>query len=200
MKLHYNKRITAERITKLKPNEVFVFGSNLSGIHGAGAAKLAADKFGAILYKGIGHYGNTYAIPTKNEFIQTMSVDTIQKYVRDFIHYADQHPHVIFLVTEIGCGLAGYEPKEIAPLFRGCMYLENVHLPQRFWNILVPQSLPVKDLSDNISIPRPIYDLCTRALQEWKEDLESGINDGIYEEGQETLDEINEALEFLNIK
>lgn len=131
-----NDRITPDNITELKDNEVFVFGSNLAGIHGAGAAKLARMKFGAKLYKGEGRYGRTYAIPTKDETINTLPKFEISIVVNRFINYATKCPDDVFLVTEIGCGLAGYTPEDIAPMFMRAKDIKNIHLPQRFWNII----------------------------------------------------------------
>lgn len=117
-------------ITKLEPNEVFVFGSNLGGIHGAGAA-LTARKWGAILGKGTGIQGQTYAIPTKDKTIsRSLTIEEIRPYVDEFYNYAEIHQEKIFLVTEIGCGLAGYHPSDISPLFK--RKLNNVILPERF--------------------------------------------------------------------
>ena len=96
---------------------IFVFGSNLSGIHGAGAARTAFQKHGAIYGEGIGHFGNSYAIPTKDRNIITLSIPAIRIYVDQFINYAKDHPHFIFQVTRIGCGLAGHNDNQIAPLF-----------------------------------------------------------------------------------
>lgn len=127
-------RYTPENISHLENKEIFVFGSNQAGIHGAGAAKLAFDKFGAVWLKGVGHEGKTYAIPTKDYGIKTLSLDKIGEYVKEFMEYADKNPDFTFLVTEIGCGLAGYTPKEIAPLFKG--YPLNVVLPKNFVDVL----------------------------------------------------------------
>lgn len=124
-------------ITELKPNEIFVFGSNLSGIHGGGAAWLAHNKFGAVWGEGIGMTGRCYAIPTKSERIErTLRIDEIEPFVKQFIIYAKDNRDQIFLVTEIGCGLAGYSPKYIAPLFKDAINIENIRLPQSFINIL----------------------------------------------------------------
>jgi hypothetical protein len=126
-------RITPNNITKLKPNEIFVFGSNESGIHGAGAAKLAREQFGAILGKGYGLQGQSYAIPTKGPYAQyVLNLDKIQTFVNKFIEFSKTRPDLIFLVTEIGCGLAGYKPKDIAPLFKDAQELENIYLPEKF--------------------------------------------------------------------
>lgn len=129
-------RITPDNITELKPNEVFVFGSNLSGLHGKGAAKTAM-KWGAKYRQGVGIQGSTYGIPTKGiSVMNTLSLTTIQEYVDEFIEWAKYHRGNTFLVTEIGCGLAGYRPKDIAPLFKKAIDVENIHLPKRFWHKL----------------------------------------------------------------
>jgi hypothetical protein len=130
-------RITPDNIQTLKPNEIFVFGSNLSGIHGGGAARLAYEKFGAIYGQGVGIMGQSYAIPTKSEGIKrTLSIAEIKPHVYKFISWARYHCGNTFLVTEIGCGLAGYEPKDIAPLFKESINIQNIYLPQRFIDII----------------------------------------------------------------
>lgn len=130
-----NRRITPENITKLEDNQVFVFGSNEAGVHGAFAAKLAR-KFGAIWGQAEGLQGKSYAIPTKNTDIITLRLNDIRVYVDNFIEFAINNHQYTFLVTAIGCGAAGYEPKDIAPLFKGAVNLENVWLPKSFWNVL----------------------------------------------------------------
>ena len=120
---------TPENITSLKPNEIFVFGSNLAGRHGKGAAKQAL-KFGAIRGEGVGPAGQTYGIPTKCWNLGTLDTSTIRRYVGDFLDYAKSHQELTFLVTPIGCGLAGYSPKDIAPMFAGAP--SNVILPTCF--------------------------------------------------------------------
>ena len=129
-------RTTPNNITELKDNEVFVFGSNEVGIHGAGAAALAYKKFGAEYLNGVGAMGKSYAIPTKDKKIETLSIGEIEHYVNQFIDHAVNWNDSIFLVTEIGCGLAGYYPEDIAPLFKEAINIENIYLPERFWNIL----------------------------------------------------------------
>ncbi len=130
--------LSLPNITELRENEIFVFGSNLSGYHGAGAAKTAM-KWGAIFGQPFGLQGQTYAIPTVGVRLQRiLRPDEIRVYVDDFIKFAKEHPELTFLVTEIGCGLAGHEPKDIAPLFEGAKELDNVYLPQRFLEILFP--------------------------------------------------------------
>ncbi len=126
-----NGRITSPRITELQPGEIFVFGSNLEGHHGGGAALLAWKKWGAIWGQGTGLQGQTYGIPTMHG-----GPDRIKPYVDEFISFARQHPELTFLVTEVGCGIAGFRPAEIAPLFRDAVDVENIHLPQRFWEVL----------------------------------------------------------------
>lgn len=114
--------------TTPRHGEVFVFGSNLAGIHGAGAAK-AALKFGAKLGVGIGPSGSSYAIPTKDEYLRTLPLNTIELYVDRFKRFTLQYSTVEFFVTRVGCGLAGYHDKDIAPMFKGvgdnCSFSEN---------------------------------------------------------------------------
>jgi len=129
------KQVTPPNITSIGENQIFVFGSNLSGIHGAGAAKTAL-KWGAIMGQGVGLQGQTYAIPTKSEGIsRTLSVDEIRPYVYDFISFAKDHPELTFLVTEIGCGLAGHNADDIGPLFISAWDLDNVILPKTFQKV-----------------------------------------------------------------
>ena len=107
---------------------IFVFGSNLAGRHGKGAA-LHAKKFcGAIYGQGVGLQGNSYAIPTKDEKLQPLPLEDIAEHVCDFITFAFLHPELRFEVTPIGCGLAGYKPDQIGPLFTGVP--PNVVIPQ----------------------------------------------------------------------
>jgi hypothetical protein len=122
---------TSERINSLKPDEVFVFGSNLAGMHGGGAARVAVDKFGAIWGQGVGLQGQSYAIPTMQG-----GIETIKPYVDDFIEFAKAHADKIFLVTRIGCGIAGFRDEQIAPLFKEALPLENVILPRSFVSVL----------------------------------------------------------------
>lgn len=118
-------------ITSLQPDEVFVFGSNLAGMHGGGAARLALERFGAVWGQGVGLQGQSYAIPTMQG-----GVETIAPYVDEFIGFARQHPELKFLVTEIGCGIAGFTPAEIAPLFARALDVDNIYLPARFVALL----------------------------------------------------------------
>ncbi len=118
---------TPERITDLKADEVFVFGSNLAGMHGGGAAYIAFQKFGAVMGCGVGLRGQSYAIPTMQG-----GVETIKPYVDVFIEFAQAHPELFFYVTRIGCGIAGFRDKEIAPLFIAGRDVENICLPKSF--------------------------------------------------------------------
>ena len=128
----YNRRYTPDRISKLKENEIFVFGSNLEGSHDGGAAKLAYNRFGAVWGLGTGIQGRSYAIPTMQG-----GVETIRPFVAAFIQFAKQNTTLTFLVTRIGCGIAGFRDEEIAPLFEDALDLENVILPKEFVENLV---------------------------------------------------------------
>lgn len=128
------ERVSETIIKKLEANEVFVFGSNLSGRHGKGAAKTALG-WGAKWGQASGIQGKTYGIPTKDHSVRrTLSIREIKPFVDEFIEWAKYHAGNKFLVTEIGCGLAGYKPKDIAPLFKEVINLENVFLPITFIN------------------------------------------------------------------
>jgi hypothetical protein len=109
---------------------VFCFGSNLAGIHGAGAALYARKHHGAIYGQGIGLQGNSYGIPTKDARIVTLPIKDITKYVNQFIEFAKTHPEMTFNVTRVGCGLAGYTDIQIAPLFKNAP--ENCVLPDEW--------------------------------------------------------------------
>jgi len=124
-------RVTPSWIDDLQENQVFVFGSNLAGMHGGGAARVARLRFGAVMGNGVGMQGRSYAIPTMQG-----GTETIRPYVNDFIAYAKEHPELTFLVTPIGCGIAGFEPEDIAPLFEEASNVENIWLPESFWEVL----------------------------------------------------------------
>ena len=118
------KRTTPNLITSLQPNEIFVFGSNLRGMHAGGAAYIAYRKFGAIMGQGVGLQGQSYAIPTMQG-----GVETIRPYVEEFIEFAKEHKDLTFLVTRIGCGIAGSTDEEIAPSLQSAHQVENIVLP-----------------------------------------------------------------------
>ncbi|MDR1348839.1 MAG: hypothetical protein LBJ63_10545 [Prevotellaceae bacterium] len=124
------KRISSNSISHLAPNEIFVFGSNLQGFHGGGAARTAHRKFGAVWGQGVGLHGQTYAIPTMQG-----GIETIKPYIDEFLAFAKAHLELNFLVTEIGCGIAGFTVEEIAPLFSSAIDedIENVYLPESFY-------------------------------------------------------------------
>lgn len=125
-------QFTPETIVTLEPNQIFVFGSNEGGFHGAGAAALAYKKFGAIWGQGDGLQGQCYGISTKDRKIRTLPLHKIQVKIARFLRVAAQHPDKEFLVTKIGCGLAGYTEKEIGSLFKGETIPSNVLLPEAF--------------------------------------------------------------------
>jgi len=125
-------KFTPENITSLEQDEIFVFGSNLAGIHAGGAARVAYERFGAIMGQGVGIQGQSYAIPTMHG-----GVEEIKPYVDEFIALAREWDQNTFYVTRIGCGIAGFTDEEIAPLFADAIELYNVRLPESFYNIIV---------------------------------------------------------------
>lgn len=120
------KYYDSEKITGLNEDEIFVFGSNLRGIHGAGAAKTAREKFGAKQGFGHGLTGRSYALATKDEEVRTLPLIYVNYYVAEFMYIATISRDYMFIVTKVGCGLAGYTDAEIAPMFRlapdNCMF------------------------------------------------------------------------------
>ena len=127
---------TPDFITELKPNEIFVFGSNLAGMHGGGAARVAMEKFGAIWGQGVGLQGQSYAIPTMHG-----GVEEIKPYVDEFLKFAKQHPEYTFYVTRIGCGIAGFTPEAIAPLFYHAVEAPNIIMPKDFAEIIMDEHI-----------------------------------------------------------
>lgn len=117
-------RLTPERITELQPSEVFVFGSNAGGLHGGGAARIAHERFGAVWGEGHGHHGQSYAIDTMS------GLDVLADEAAVFVAYAAAHPELTFLLTPVGCGIAGYTPEQVAPLFADAP--DNVTIPGAF--------------------------------------------------------------------
>lgn len=117
-------------ILELKDNEIFVFGSNLAGRHGKGAALQAMKDFGAIYGQGEGLQGSSYGIPTKDDRVRTLPLYDIKFYVGRFIKFALQNPQYTFLVTKIGCGLAGYKEEQIKPMFKEAQNVKNIKLPE----------------------------------------------------------------------
>ena len=123
-------RITPSGVNVLQPGEIFVFGSNFQGLHMGGAARAAKEKFGAVWGIGEGLQGQSYAIPTME------GIDNMRPAIERFTSFAKQHQELKFFVTAVACGIAGYEPEEIAPMFLEAAYLPNVYLPISFWKIL----------------------------------------------------------------
>ena len=129
--IYYIMNYTPEHITHLDRDEIFVFGSNLAGIHAGGAARTALERFGAIMGQGVGLQGQSYAIPTMQG-----GVETIKPYVDEFIELAREWDQTTFYVTRIGCGIAGFTDEEIAPLFAEAIGLYNVRLPESFVRVI----------------------------------------------------------------
>lgn len=125
------RRISPDIIDALEDSEIFVFGSNIYGMHGGGAAAVARKKFGAVMGCGEGLQGRSYALPTMEGF------ETMRTAVNRFIAFARTRHDLKFLVTAVGCGIAGYNPAQVAPLFADAVALENVYLPASFWDVLL---------------------------------------------------------------
>lgn len=135
-------KVSPVKIEKLGYPEVFVFGSNLAGIHGAGAAEYAYRNFGAVWGCGKGFQGRCYAIPTKNWDVKSvLPLETIRGYVHEFLGETEKLSALTYFVTRIGCGFSGYTDAEIAPLFirEGKEIPPNVALPATFWKVLQSQ-------------------------------------------------------------
>jgi len=126
------RKVAPDNIKQLGENEVFVFGSNRAGRHSKGAALLAFRKFGARMGQADGLMGRSYGIPTKDRNLRTLPLAAIGSQVGKFLRFAEKNPQLAFLVTQIGCGLARYQPKDIAPLFLAHEIPANVALPQAF--------------------------------------------------------------------
>ncbi len=126
-----------DRTEPQRPETIFVFGSNLAGIHGAGAAKLAREKYGAITMVHIGMSGRSYAIPTKDYLINSLPLSIIEEYVKLFLSFAKKSQSSKFFTTRIGCGLAGYKDSDIAPMFKGGSL--NISFPEE-WKVFLEGS------------------------------------------------------------
>ena len=153
-------RITPEHITRLANNEVFVFGSNAQGLHYGGAAKVALEKFGAIMGQGHGMQGKSYAINTMS------GIAEMEKDIKSFCEFAKANPKKLFLVTPIGCGIAGYRSEEVAPLFEDCKDLENVSLPSSFWKVLGFPKCKEFYLDRFLDAQNLFYDFALREIQD----------------------------------
>jgi hypothetical protein len=174
-----NLRITPRPVMDLQKDEVFVFGSNLAGHHSGGAAKQAL-KWGAKWYVSSGPMGQTYGIPT----VGVHGLDAVERYVLQFIKYVEENDHITFYVTAIGCGSAGFTPEQIAPLFKDCVELSNVYLPESFWKVLMNKGFIKAEgykvvLKDNHAKDRgeKKHDEATKKEQEHKEIRERPFRD-----------------------
>lgn len=140
----YEDRFTPSEIKELADNEVFVFGSNVQGEHLGGAAKCAVENFGAVMGEGFGSQGKCFAIPTCNRVGEgslrhtepIKDIEEIKSYVNVFVETAKYYNGNIYYVTKIGCGIAGFKVEDIAPLFKECLPLNNVFMPQEFFEVL----------------------------------------------------------------
>lgn len=159
--MSYNREYTSEHISELKGNEIFVFGSNLAGQHGGGAARVAYARFGAEWGNGFGPQGRSYAIPTMQG-----GVETIRPYVDKFIEFARQNPNLKFLVTRIGCGIAGFRNEEIAPLFKDAIDVENIILPKQFVMIIEERKDDRFNLDRFLEAQQFYYELALREINE----------------------------------
>lgn len=147
-------RVTPKDIQELEKNQIFVFGSNELGLHGAGAANYAYKHFGAILNQGFGMSGNSFAIPTKDWEIRTLPLDVIEFYVDRFGAFTNRYiGKWKFMVTKIGCGLAGHTVEQIAPMFKKYRDQKNIWLPQDFHDFLDGKYIPpvINDIPWDIS-------------------------------------------------
>ncbi len=126
------KKYTPENITELKPNEVFVFGSNLAGNHAGGAARVAVEKFGAIMGVREGIQGQSYAIPTLDEDFRKVSIEALHYHIRAFSGFAKEHPNLTFYLTKVGLGIAGYTIEEMRDAIEGIEFSDNVIIPKEF--------------------------------------------------------------------
>lgn len=146
--------ITPSQVNVLADGEIFVFGSNFQGAHMGGAARVAKEKYGAVWGIGEGLQGKSYAIPTME------GLENLAPAVQRFTSFARQHKELKFFVTAIGCGIAGYQPEEIAPMFLDAAYLPNVYLPLSFWKIIM--HIPAVEESVR-TFARSVLDVCRYA-------------------------------------
>ena len=166
--------ITPSQINILADREIFVFGSNFQGAHMGGAARVAKEKFGAVWGIGEGLQGKSYAIPTME------GLDNLRPAVDRFISFAKQHQELKFFVTSIGCGIAGYQAEEIAPMFLDAARLPNVFLPISFWKVIIDV---YNKESNSPNIAQKILDTCSYmhkfAAPEWSHRQDSVLFDSL---------------------
>lgn len=162
-----NKRITPAFVTELSQCEVFVFGSNLQGMHGGGAARIAYEKFGAVWGEGDGPTGRCYAIPTMHG-----GIEEIRPYAEKFIRYAKEHPMKRFLLTRVGCGIAGFRDRDMAPLFAEALDMPNITLPKEWLpyvtiDITLGLQIPKgRDKAPKVITDEILKTLCSKYLYE----------------------------------
>ena len=166
--------ITPSQVNVLADGEIFVFGSNFQGAHMGGAARVAKEKYGAVWGIGEGLQGKSYAIPTME------GLDNLAPAVQRFTSFARQHKELKFFVTAIGCGIAGYQPEEIAPMFLDAAYLPNVYLPLSFWKVILDKYQEEQN-SDHAA--QKVLDLCSymhrHGIPEWNEQTDRTILDSL---------------------
>lgn len=138
-------------------NYIFVFGSNLAGRHGKGAALWARQNKGAIYGRGIGLQGESYGIPTKDRFIKTLPLAVIEKHVKDFIEFARTNPNLIFRLTAIGTGLANYKAEQIAPMFYGVP--DNVLIPANWKSFFPNHPSWEREQTEKYDKPLPLFEM-----------------------------------------
>lgn len=166
-----NKRITPDFVTNLSRCEIFVFGSNLEGRHAGGAARIAHDKFGAVWGQGVGPQGQSYAIPTMHG-----PLSAIKPYIDKFLEYAKQHPLNRFLLTRIGCGIAGFRDEDMAPLFIEALNIPNISLPKEWIPIMI--SSPRDCSEKEVETPKVIDEIVLKHLcDEYRYIIGSGVKD-----------------------
>lgn len=167
-------RITPSQVNVLADGEIFVFGSNFQGAHKGGAARVAKEKFGAVWGIGEGLQGKSYAIPTME------GLDNLAPAVQRFTSFAYQHTELKFFVTAIGCGIAGYQPEQVAPMFMDAACLRNVFLPLSFWKVLREIAYPAEDVH---SFAESVVNICKFAhrnnVPTWKESTDEAIFNGM---------------------
>ncbi len=172
-------RITPSQINVLADGEIFVFGSNFQGAHMGGAARVAKEKFGAVWGIGEGLQGKSYAIPTME------GLDNLAPAVQRFASFAHQHKELKFFVTAIGCGIAGYQPEQIAPLFLDAAYLRNVYLPLSFWKVILKVAYPAKEVR---SFAESVVSICKFAhknnVPQWRPTIDEAIFGGMERDQQ----------------
>jgi hypothetical protein len=167
-----NRRIAPHFITELSQCEIFVFGSNLEGYHGGGAARIAHEKFGAVWGVGVGPTGRSYAIPTMHG-----GLDAIKPYVDQFVEYAKTHPMNRFLLTRIGCGIAGFQDREMVPLFAKAWDLPNVAFPE----VWLPYLMEVRGDSEpelaRVEAPEVVTDALLKQLcEKYRYEIGAGLH------------------------